>query len=97
MGTHVDLQEPPTQAAETFRAFYAEHKDAVYGFLLRLLGDPAECMAMLANHLGKHGQKLEAGWIVLAGAATDARPLADGTIATARYSHLGPVTVKARA
>ena len=62
-----------------------------------LLGDPAECMAMLANHLGKHGQKLEAGWIVLAGAATDARPLADGTIATARYSHLGPVTVKARA
>lgn len=58
-----------------------------------LLGDPAECVAMLANHLGKHGQKLEAGWIVMAGAATDARPLQAGTVATARYSHLGSVTV----
>ena len=59
-----------------------------------LLGSPAECLAMLANHLGKHGQKLEAGWIVMAGAATDARPLAVGTSATARYSALGSVTVE---
>lgn len=58
-----------------------------------LLGDPAECVAMLANHIGKHGQKLEAGWIVMAGAATDARPFGQGTVATARYSHLGSVTV----
>ena len=58
-----------------------------------LLGDPAECVAMLANHLGKHGQKLEKGWIVMAGAATDARPLVSGTTATASYSHLGSVTV----
>ena len=50
---------------------------------------------MLANHLGRHGQKLQAGWIIPAGAPTDARPLAAGTVATARYSHLGPVTVRA--
>lgn len=61
-----------------------------------LLGDPAACVAMLANHLGKHGQKLEAGWLVMAGAATDARPLLPGTTATARYSHLGAVTVTAK-
>ena len=60
-----------------------------------LLGDPAQCVAMLANHLGKHGQKLDAGWIVMAGAATDARPLMAGTVAIARYSHLGAVTVTA--
>ena len=60
-----------------------------------LLGDPAECVAMLANHLGKHGQQLDAGWIVMAGAATDARPLANGMVASARYSHLGTVTVTA--
>ncbi len=60
-----------------------------------LLGDPAECVAMLANHLGKHGQQLDAGWIVMAGAATDARPLAAGTVATARYSHLGTVSITA--
>jgi 2-oxo-3-hexenedioate decarboxylase len=58
-----------------------------------LLGDPALCVAMLANHLGRHGRKLEAGWIVMAGAATDARPIGAGTTATARYSHLGSVTV----
>lgn len=62
-----------------------------------LLGDPAACVAMLANHLGKHGQKLEAGWLVMAGAATDARPLGAGTVATARYSHLGSVTVTGKA
>lgn len=61
-----------------------------------LLGDPAECVAMLANHLGKHGQQLDAGWIVMAGAATDARPLTAGTVATARYSHLGSVSVTAQ-
>ncbi len=59
-----------------------------------LLGDPAACVAMLANHLGRHGQKLEAGWLIMAGAATDARPLSPGTVATARYSHLGSVTVR---
>ncbi len=58
-----------------------------------LLGDPAHCLAMLANHLGTHGGKLEAGWMVMAGAATDAHPLAPGTTATARYSHLGSVSI----
>lgn len=58
-----------------------------------LLGDPAECVAMLANHLGRHGHKLESGWLVMAGAATDARPLGAGTTAMARYSHLGSVQV----
>lgn len=58
-----------------------------------LLGDPAACVAMLANHLGRHGQQLDAGWIVMAGAVTDAQPLAAGTVATARYSHLDSVTV----
>jgi len=60
-----------------------------------LLDDPAGCVAMLANHLGRHGQRLEAGWVVPAGAPTDARPLGPGTVATARYSHLGSVTVTA--
>ncbi len=58
-----------------------------------LLGDPAGCVAMLANHLGKHGQRLQAGWTVLAGAPTDAKPLAAGTRICARYSHLGSVSV----
>lgn len=59
-----------------------------------LLGDPAECVAMLANHLGRNGGKLEAGWIVMAGAPTDAQPLGPGTRGTARYSNLGSVVVE---
>ncbi|MEO1060587.1 MAG: 4-oxalocrotonate decarboxylase [Actinomycetota bacterium] len=59
-----------------------------------LLGDPAGCVAMLANHVGRNGGKLEAGWIVPAGAPTDARPLAVGTSAVARYSALGSVSVR---
>ncbi len=58
-----------------------------------LLGDPASCVAMLANHVGRNGGKLEAGWVIPAGAPTDARPLGVGTVATARYSCLGPVSV----
>jgi len=62
-----------------------------------LLGDPAGCVAMLANHLGKHGQKLEAGWLIMAGAATPAQPLNVGTTAVARYSHLGSVELCGKA
>ncbi len=56
-----------------------------------LLGDPAHCVAMLANHLADRGRKIGAGWTVLAGALTDAVQLAPGTHARADYAHLGSV------
>ena len=59
-----------------------------------LLGDPAECVALLVRHLARSHRRLEAGWTVLAGAPLDARPLAPGTVATASYSHFGDVTVR---
>lgn len=58
-----------------------------------LLGDPAGCVAMLANHLGRHGQRLQSGWTILAGAPTDAKPLDAGTRVRARYSHFGSVSI----
>lgn len=58
-----------------------------------LLNDPAECVAMLVRHLHRTGQGLRAGWVVLAGAATDARPLGAGTQVSARYSRFGTVAV----
>lgn len=60
-----------------------------------LLGNPAECVALLVRHLARTDRGLEAGWIVMAGAPTDARPLEPGTVATASYSHFGDVTVRA--
>ena len=60
-----------------------------------LLGDPAECVAMLVRHLARKDRGLLPGWIVLAGAPLGAEPLAPGTVATASYSHLGDVTARA--
>jgi 2-oxo-3-hexenedioate decarboxylase len=59
-----------------------------------LLGDPAECVALLVRHLAGQGRGLRAGWIVLAGAPLDARPFTVGTHATASYSHFGDVSVR---
>ncbi|HEX6659644.1 MAG TPA: hypothetical protein VF065_16250 [Ilumatobacter sp.] len=60
-----------------------------------LLGDPAECVALLANHLAARGRRIEAGWTVLAGALTDAFPLVAGTRAAAHYTDLGTVVIRA--
>lgn len=60
-----------------------------------LLGDPALCLAHLANHVGRVGLKLQAGWHILAGAVTDAKPFGPGTAAIARYPDLGHVSVSA--
>ena len=59
-----------------------------------LLGDPAECVAMLVRHLARSERGLEPGSLVLAGAPLEARPLGRGTVATASYSVLGDVTVR---
>ncbi len=60
-----------------------------------LLGSPAECVAMLARHLHRRGSSIRAGWTILAGAPTDAKPLAVGTQALAKYgSAFADVQVK---
>ncbi|MEO6570472.1 MAG: fumarylacetoacetate hydrolase family protein [Ilumatobacteraceae bacterium] len=59
-----------------------------------LLGDPAECVAMLVRHLARKDRGLAAGWLVMAGAPLDARPFGVGVTAVASYSHFGDVTVR---
>jgi 2-oxo-3-hexenedioate decarboxylase len=59
-----------------------------------LIGGPAACVALLARHLAGRGRRIEAGWVVLAGAPTDAHPLRPGSVVTARYTHFAPVTVR---
>ena len=59
-----------------------------------LLGDPAECVAMLVRHLARKDRGLRAGWLVLAGAPLGAEPLGVGTVATASYSHFGDVVAR---
>ena len=60
-----------------------------------ILGHPLLALVQLSEHLGRQGQTLPAGSIVLAGALTDAVPLAPGTRYTVRMGALGSLTAEA--
>jgi 2-keto-4-pentenoate hydratase len=58
------------------------------------LGNPARCVAWLANKLGSFGAGLKAGDIVLPGAVHKMVPVQPGDVFRAEFAHLGPVTVR---
>ena len=57
------------------------------------LGDPAKCVAWLANKLAAYGITLKAGEVILSGALSAAIPAEPGDSFTAKFSHFGEVTV----
>ncbi|MFV0457917.1 MAG: 2-keto-4-pentenoate hydratase [Actinomycetales bacterium] len=57
------------------------------------LGNPARCVAWLANTYGAQGESLKAGDIVLPGAVHAMQPVARGDVFRAEFAHLGMVTV----
>ncbi len=57
------------------------------------LGNPARCVAWLANKYGLQGEGLKAGDIVLPGAVHKMQPVARGDVFRAEFAHLGMVTV----
>lgn len=61
------------------------------GSTAAILGHPARSLATAARIVAAHGEKLEAGWIVMAGGATAAEPLAAGTYVETEMQHLGRV------
>ena len=58
------------------------------------LGNPARCVAWLANKLGAFGAGLSEGDIVLPGAPHAMVAVAPGDVFRAEFAHLGPVTVR---
>ena len=58
------------------------------------LGNPARCVAWLANKLGSFGDGLKAGDIVLPGAVHKMVPVNPGDVFRAEFAHLGAVTVR---
>lgn len=62
-----------------------------------ILGHPATAVAKLANFLGRRGRRLEAGWVVLSGGMTAARPLTPGSVLVATFARLGRVGITAEA
>ena len=59
-----------------------------------VLGHPAAAVAMLANHLGRRGQELPAGSLVLSGGITEAVAVKVGDAVSLRIQHLGQVSVR---
>jgi 2-keto-4-pentenoate hydratase len=58
------------------------------------LGNPARCVAWLANKLGAFGEGLKAGDVVLQGAVHSMVPVEPGDVFRAEFAHLGAVTVR---
>ena len=58
------------------------------------LGNPARCVAWLANKLGGLGAGLRAGDVVLPGAVHKMVPVQPGDVFRAEFSRLGAVTVR---
>jgi 2-keto-4-pentenoate hydratase len=58
------------------------------------LGNPARCVAWLANKLATFGASLEAGDVVLPGAVHRMVPVSPGDVFRADFAHLGAVTVR---
>jgi len=65
-----------------------------FGAGAAVLGHPAAAVAMLANHLGKRGQFLPAGSLILSGGITEAVSVAAGDHITLRVQHLGSTSVR---
>jgi 2-keto-4-pentenoate hydratase len=57
------------------------------------LGNPATCVAWLANKLSEFGISLKAGEIILSGALSAAADAKAGDTFSARFAHLGQVSV----
>lgn len=59
-----------------------------------VLGHPAVAVAMLVNHLGRRGQALPAGSLVLSGGITEAIAVQAGDNITLRVQNLGSVALR---
>jgi 2-keto-4-pentenoate hydratase len=58
-----------------------------------VLGNPARCVAWLANKLAEFGECLRAGDVVLAGSLHRAIAVVPGAVISAEFDHLGTVSV----
>jgi len=59
-----------------------------------VVGHPAAAVAMLANHLGRRGQELPAGSVILSGGVTEAVAVQAGDHVCLRLQHLGSVSLR---
>lgn len=71
-------------------------QQVAFGAGAAVLGNPAVAVSMLVNHLGKRGQVLPAGSLVLSGGVTAAIAVDAGDNITLRVQDMGSVSVRFR-
>ena len=59
-----------------------------------VLGHPAAAVAMLANHLGRRGQEILAGSVILSGGVTEVVAVEVGDHINLRIQYLGSVSLR---
>ncbi len=59
-----------------------------------VLGHPASAIAMLANHLGKRGEEIPAGALILSGGITEAVTVAAGDNVSLRVQGMGSIGLR---
>jgi 2-oxo-3-hexenedioate decarboxylase len=59
-----------------------------------VLGHPAAAVAMLANHLGRRGQEIPAGSVILSGGVTEAVAVTAGDSVCLRVQGMGSVSMR---
>jgi 2-oxo-3-hexenedioate decarboxylase len=74
--------------------FEKNGEPVAFGAGAAVLGHPAAAVAMLVNHLGRRGQVLPAGSLVLSGGITEAVAVQAGDHITLRMQHLGSVSLR---
>jgi 2-keto-4-pentenoate hydratase len=77
--------------------FYKNGEIVNTGVGAAALGDPALCVAWLANKLFEFGITLKAGEVILSGALSAAVSAEPGDYFSARFAHLGEVSVNFQA
>ena len=65
-----------------------------YGAGAAVLGHPAAAVAALANHLGRRGQRIPAGSLILSGGVTEAVTVAPGDHVCLRIQDMGHVSLR---
>jgi len=65
-----------------------------FGVGAAVLGNPATAVAMLANHLGKRGQEIPAGAVILSGGITEAVAVSKGDSVTLRVHGMGSTSIR---
>ena len=65
-----------------------------YGAGAAVMGHPAAAVAMIANLMARHGERLPAGSLVLTGGITEAVSVKAGDVVQLRAQSLGSVSVR---